>query len=57
MSEKHFKLICPKCKKEFEDCKSWPAYHNREDFQCPHCGYIADGWDFRVPLKTIKICE
>lgn len=47
---KKFKLICPKCKKEFNDCKSWPAYHNREDFQCPHCGHIADSWMFRVPL-------
>lgn len=55
MSKKCFKLICPKCKKEFDDCKS-SAYHNRENFQCPLCGcYIADSWAFvKYHYKQLK---
>ena len=53
-SRKCFRLVCPKCSKEFEECESWPAYHNRVDFQCPHCGHIADSWDFRVPITDSK---
>ena len=44
-------LVCPKCLKPFDNCKSWPAYHNRVDYKCPHCGYIDDSSDFNTSYR------
>ena len=42
-------LVCPKCLKPFHNCRSWPAYHNTIEYECPHCGYIDD----HVAFETI----
>lgn len=42
------RLVCPKCLKSFDNCKSWPAYHNRLDYECPHCGYTDDSIEFET---------
>ena len=41
-------LVCPKCLKTFTDCEDHPAYHNRTNYICPHCGYDGDSIEFNT---------
>ena len=48
-NKKNYKaIVCPKCLKDASDAKSTPAYHNREDYTCPHCGYTGDSVEFET---------
>ena len=44
-------FVCPKCMHSFDDCKDYPAYHNRTRWICPHCGYDGDSIEFQTSYK------
>lgn len=44
-------FVCPKCMQSFDDCKDYPAYHNRTRWICPHCGYDGDSIEFQTSYK------
>ena len=38
------KVICPVCESEcqYDDCSIWEGNREREEFNCPVCGYTLD---------------
>lgn len=43
------KVVCPKCLKPVGNChQSYPSYHNRIRYICPHCKYDGDSTEFET---------
>lgn len=47
-------LVCPECGRVLDgmDIRSYPAYHNRENYVCPFCDYHGDSVTFETQYPS-----